>query len=52
MRFELSSALMASFPKSLALGLFPSSSCPVSGLLCQALTQMPMTIASQVGTYR
>ena len=52
MRFELSSALMASFPKLFTLGLSSSSSCPVPGLLCQALTQMPVTIASQVGSYR
>ena len=52
MRFELSSALMASFSKSLALELLSSSSCPVPGLLCQALTQMPVTVASQVGSYR
>jgi hypothetical protein len=52
MRFELSSALMASFPKLFTLGLLPSSSCPVPDLLCQALTQMPVAIASQVGSYR
>jgi hypothetical protein len=52
MRFELSSALMASFSKIFSLELSSSSSCPVPGLFCQALTQMPVTIASQVGSYR
>jgi hypothetical protein len=52
MRFELSSALMASFLKLLALRLLPSSSCPVPDFYCPALTQMPVAIASQVGSYR
>ena len=51
-RFELVSTLLASFPKLLALGPLPSSSCPVPGFFCQTLTQMPVTIASQVGSYR
>jgi len=52
MRFELISALLASFLKLLALRLFPSSLYPVPGLLCQTLTQMPVTVTSQVGPYR
>ena len=51
-RFELVSGLLASFLKLLALRLLPFSSCPVPDLLCQTLTQMPVTIASQVGSYR
>ena len=51
-RFELVSILLASFLKLFTLRLLPSSSCPVPDLLCQTLTQMPVTIASQVGPYR
>ena len=52
MRFELNSALVAGFLKLLALRLSSSSLYPVPGLLCQTLTQMPVTIASQVGSDR
>ena len=51
-RFELISALVASFPELLASRLFPSSSCPVPGFFCQTLTQRPVIASYQGGTYR
>ena len=52
MRFELSSALVASFPSLLASGLSSSSSWPVPGLFCQTLTQMPVMASHQWGSDR